>query len=381
MDWLLLLVALVGHTAIWVGVVNRIHAYGWPHRLVDALTLLSGILLAGIPPLAVWRGIVGETRYRGDALAIYTTFCVLMALWALLRHAMVNAVDRLKMPKVRRDVRELDLRETLGPEAVAKGLPRRLAAIPGNEILRPQIEELEFELERLPAELDGLKIAHLTDLHASGRVTVEYYRHIVEATNAWAPDVVVLTGDLVEHTPRIDETVAVLQGLVAPQGRYYLLGNHDKKMDHDRLRAELDQRGFFCLADKTIEVSLRGAGGAHAAVTLFGDERPWFGQGPSLPTDPGFTIGLVHTPDRFHEAADSGVDLVLAGHCHGGQIRFPLIGAVLCPSRHGVRYASGTFRRGRTVMHVSRGTGGLFPVRWNCPPELTLLTLRSPKSS
>ena len=66
---------------------------------------------------------------------------------------------------------------------------------------------------------------------------------------------------------------------------------------------------------------------------------------------------------------------MLAGHNHGGQVRLPLVGAILAPSLSGTRYACGTFRRGNTVLHVSRGTGSLTPFRWNCPPEIALLVL------
>ncbi len=68
-------------------------------------------------------------------------------------------------------------------------------------------------------------------------------------------------------------------------------------------------------------------------------------------------------------------DLMLAGHNHGGQIRLPFLGPILAPSLSGVRYASGTFQRDNTVLHVSRGTGGLTPFRWNCTPEIALLAL------
>jgi predicted MPP superfamily phosphohydrolase len=69
------------------------------------------------------------------------------------------------------------------------------------------------------------------------------------------------------------------------------------------------------------------------------------------------------------------VDLALAGHTHGGQVQLPILGVVASPSLHGTRYACGVFRRGNTVMHVSRGLGGETPFRWRCPPEIALLEL------
>ena len=87
-------------------------------------------------------------------------------------------------------------------------------------------------------------------------------------------------------------------------------------------------------------------------------------------------ILLSHTPDQIEWAQNADVDLMLAGHTHGGQIRLPIVGVSFCPSRFGSRYASGTFYREPTVMHVSRGLAGTRPIRINCPPELTKLVLR-----
>ena len=86
----------------------------------------------------------------------------------------------------------------------------------------------------------------------------------------------------------------------------------------------------------------------------------------------------VHTPDLIGWGRQQDYDLLLAGHAHGGQIRIPGIGPIICPSVHGVRYASGVFQKGRTMMHVSRGISGLQPIRLRCRPELTQLTLRRP---
>jgi predicted MPP superfamily phosphohydrolase len=117
-------------------------------------------------------------------------------------------------------------------------------------------------------------------------------------------------------------------------------------------------------------------------LLLAGNERPWFGTAPNLanappPTAAGgpFRILLSHTPDQIAWARRNHFDLVLAGHTHGGQIRIPLAGPIVSPSRYGVRYASGTFFEGRTLMHVSRGLSGLHNLRWRCPPELALLEL------
>jgi predicted MPP superfamily phosphohydrolase len=89
-----------------------------------------------------------------------------------------------------------------------------------------------------------------------------------------------------------------------------------------------------------------------------------------------FRIAVAHSPDQYPWAQNYDFDLMLAGHTHGGQIRFPVIGPVLSPSRFGVKYAAGTFYEAPTLMHVSRGIAGTRPLRFNCPPELSKLVLR-----
>jgi predicted MPP superfamily phosphohydrolase len=90
----------------------------------------------------------------------------------------------------------------------------------------------------------------------------------------------------------------------------------------------------------------------------------------------GFRLCLSHTPDHLPWARRHGIDLMLAGHVHGGQIRLPVIGSVFVPSRYGRRYDCGTFHEPPTLLHVSRGLGGEEPLRFNCRPEVTKLILR-----
>ena len=92
--------------------------------------------------------------------------------------------------------------------------------------------------------------------------------------------------------------------------------------------------------------------------------------------NPVLRILLSHSPDQLAWAREQGFQLMLAGHNHGGQIRLPMIGPIVTPSLHGVKYASGVFDESPTVMHVSRGISGDQPLRWNCPPELTRVVLK-----
>jgi len=115
---------------------------------------------------------------------------------------------------------------------------------------------------------------------------------------------------------------------------------------------------------------------------LTGNELPWFTGAESLDhedvshIEESFRILLSHSPDQFSWAQRHQFDLMLAGHTHGGQIRPPIIGPIVSPSRQGCRYASGVFQRNGTLMHVSRGVSGVDPIRINCAPEITKLIFK-----
>jgi uncharacterized protein len=114
-------------------------------------------------------------------------------------------------------------------------------------------------------------------------------------------------------------------------------------------------------------------------LVIIGNEQPWFAPAPDLAACPQgpFRLCLSHTPDNLPWGRQHGVDLMLAGHNHGGQIRFPVIGSVLIPSRYSRKYDCGTFHEPPTVLHVSRGLGGEHALRYFCRPEVTLLVLRA----
>lgn len=375
-DLLLLIVAvlaLAGHSVVIVGFVNRTHAYGWPRDLVDGLTLVSGLLLLGIPLYAgwlVWAGgglaallPPGWIAWYGVAMALVGVFAGLHSAYLLLHPERRGVV-------VSSQVRRHDFRKRHGL-SLAAPVPRAFCRVPGNQVLTISIEEKRLAIPGLPEELAGLKIAQLSDLHMSGRFAMPMFQEIVEFTNEWAPDLVTLTGDLIEKDqclPWIAETYGRLQ---APLGVCYVLGNHDKKCSHQQVRELLDQTGAVDVSRGCVSLEHHGAG-----IEVVGNELPWFAPPSEFAGAQGaFRLVLAHGPDQFFWAIARDANLVLAGHNHGGQVRFPLLGALLTPSVSGTRYTAGTFVRGQTVMHVSRGTGSLAPFRFACPPELTLLVL------
>ena len=254
-----------------------------------------------------------------------------------------------------------------------------LVRLPGNQALELDVAERGLDVRGLPLTLDGFTVLHLSDLHFTGRVPKAYFQQMVQICNNLKPDLVVLTGDLVDSRSCVDWIPETLGCLRAEYGCYFVLGNHDVEVGAKFLRATLEEAGLVDLGGRCMELAVRDA-----SIVLAGNELPWlapaadFGQAP-LPTSRGgvFRIALSHSPDQLPWAQRNEVDLLLAGHLHGGQIRIPVVGPIVSPSRHGVRYASGVFHSPPTLMHVSRGVSGEIPLRLNCRPEIAKLTLHA----
>ncbi len=252
--------------------------------------------------------------------------------------------------------------------------------IPGNQSWTVHLQTKSFRVSRLPPSLDGLSILHLSDLHFTGRIGKQYFQEVVRLASELQPDLIALTGDFVDSAACIDWIPETIGRLRAPRGVYFVLGNHDPRVGQTpRLRQTLVDCGAVDLAGRWLSMDVGGA-----PIILSGNEMPWFTPPPDLSNCPPeiagarpFRILLAHTPDLIGWARRHDFDLMLAGHNHGGQVRVPGIGPVLCPSRYGVRFASGMFYRAPTLLHVSRGVSAQTPLRWNCPPEVTKLVLRA----
>jgi predicted MPP superfamily phosphohydrolase len=383
MIYTLLIAAVLGHVIFWASIVNRLHGLGIERRWFDFATFACGAAMGGVPlVIAFYFGQQGGANLNtasgplaaGAWAYIYlAAACLVMSalhrLWLTLHPERRGALASNHTSRVEfaRHAKYL---------LIAPGIPRLLGSIPGNQILDLHVHEKRILIPRMPAG-KTLRIAHITDLHMSGRVAQDYFVAIVDAVNALDPDLVMLTGDLVERESCLAWLPDTLGKLRAKSGVYYVLGNHDLRIDHRRLLVELNGLGLSHVGG-----TWREAESGDTTVVIAGNELPWFGPAPSPallpPRDANglpLRILLAHTPDQFRWAQTHDFDLMLAGHNHGGQVRLPLLGAILAPSLSGVRYASGTFQSGGTVMHVSRGTGGLTPFRWNCPPEIALLVL------
>jgi predicted MPP superfamily phosphohydrolase len=240
-------------------------------------------------------------------------------------------------------------------------------------------------IQQWPQHLDGLRIAVLADLHTGGSFIDENkLRTIVERTNQLRPEMIVILGDFIagdgrRHPLRMEPEVfaPILKGFSAPLGVYAVLGNHDWWFDGVKVRRVLEQNGIKVLENEVLSIQARGA-----PLWLVGLADLW--TRPQRVEDtleqvpPGAPmLALTHNPDIFVRLA-AHVPLLLAGHTHGGQVRFPLIGTVVQSSRLGDRYTRGHIFENGHHMFVTTGIGtSIMPVRFGVPPEIVLLTVKS----
>jgi predicted MPP superfamily phosphohydrolase len=340
------------------------------------------LLFAGLP-VAVAAALVWEWRFppAGLASAIawnYLSACTFVCVAAAMQRVYWRWHPERRGTLTANHTARINLREALAGPLTAPGVSRWLSRLPGNEVLSIRVQEKYLAIPRLTPAYGGLRIVHISDLHMSGRIAKAYFDYVVDEVNRCDADVIAITGDLVERETCIAWIPSTLGRLQARDGVFYVLGNHDRHVPKDRLTAALTDAGLFHLGGHCRRVTVR-----HTPVILAGNELPWYGPaadftGCAQRDTRGLPLRIVlaHSPDQFGWAVENEVDLLLAGHNHGGQVCLPILGPIVAPSLHGVRYAAGTFRAGNTVLHVSRGTSSLTPLRWNCPPEIAVLNLQ-----
>lgn len=252
------------------------------------------------------------------------------------------------------------------------------------EPFQVRVTHLELTHTRLANPGSPLRIVQLSDLHVERLTRRE--QSLPSLVAAFAPDLIVLTGDYLSTTYNTEPLAltdlgTLLGQLHAPGGIYAIWGTAEVDRP-EALRLVLDRLGIVVLEDRAVEVQVADhhlwligltctrdvAADASRLRTLLND----------VPED-AFTLLLYHTPDLMPEAASLGIHLYLAGHTHGGQWRVPGFGAIVTSSRYWKRYESGHYREGETDLYVSRGLGfegfGTLRARFFCPPEVVVISL------
>ena len=381
-------------------VVGGMHAYIWsrlvrdtgvaePWRRLLTVGLVAAAVVVPVSLLAM--------RARGGALSDGLVFAAMTWLgvsFLLLSTLLVVDLVRLAASGV------TTLADWLrhAPEAPADPERRRLVAraVAGGVVLAtggaaayavssalgdPEIHEVPVRLARLPRQLSGLTIAQITDLHVGRTIGEQEVQRVVAATNRLRPDVVVITGDLVDGSVRmLERSVAPLAGFNARYGTYFVTGNHEYYSGAAAWVEHLRRLGIRVLRNERAPVGDAGASIDLAGIDDWRSGGMIPGHGPDLAgalrgRDPDRSLVLLaHQPRGVEEAAGAGVELQVSGHTHGGQIfPFTLATALVYPYLHGlypVRGGNGS------QIFVSRGTGYWGPpMRLGSPPEIARIVL------
>jgi uncharacterized protein len=258
----------------------------------------------------------------------------------------------------------------------------------GSEIARHEIDIVQrtIVIPGLPDSFKGFRIVQISDIHYKEFTEASFVKLVLHEVNGLKADLVALTGDYVSYGPMAKhrsigwayECGELLTRIECPQ-RYAILGNHDCIVNQAAAADALTTHGIPLLSNEAVPLERGGKRIWLAGITdaLEGNPKPDFEKAiPKTARGDGErVILLAHEPDILPTAAKYGVDLMLSGHTHGGQIRFPFVPPMYLPPM-GLKYVEGHFQVGTTQLYVNRGIGTVgMPFRLNCPPEITVLTL------
>ena len=245
---------------------------------------------------------------------------------------------------------------------------------------RPRVVTVEIPIADLPADLEGFRIAQISDLHVGPTIKRDFVQRTVNQVNGLSADMIVFTGDLADGSvSALRNEVAPLAGLSAPHGVYFVTGNHEYYSGAETWIAEVRRLGLEVLLNEHRLLQKGRARLLVAGVTDYnaGDiirshhtnPAAAFANAPASEVK----ILLAHQPRSIFAAAKLGVDLQISGHTHGGQF-FP--GNLMVRMQQ--PYVAGLYRHEKTWLYISRGTGYWGPpIRLGAPPEITVITLKS----
>lgn len=255
----------------------------------------------------------------------------------------------------------------------------------GNTAL--EVNEYEITSDRIPEAFSGFRIAQVSDLHNAE--FGENNSMLIEFLAQTDPDIIVLTGDLIDsrHTD-IEIALDFAQQAIKIAPVYYVSGNHEARVrEYADLKMGLVDAGVIVLENQQVQIAQEGE-----RITLLGLDDPsfredyLFGDAESVTwqaiTDlqnefDGYTVLLSHRPELFDLYVETGMDLVFSGHTHGGQFRLPFVGGLVAPNQGFFpEYDAGQFAEDNTTMIVSRGVGNsIIPIRFNNRPEIVVAVL------
>lgn len=379
------------HYYVWRRVVRDPQ---WPPRARRIATWVMVAMFVAVP-MTMWAarlGMAGVATMLGWLAMPWMVAVGLTAVWrgamdlvmlgrraalALLRRGRATAEPALESGEAL-DRRRFLLRAASGTALVATAAS--MSAGMAEALGEHELTTVEIPLAKLPPALDGFSIVQLTDLHVGVTIDREFVQRVVDRSNAMSPDLIVLTGDLVDgKVAQLREEAAPLANLRARHGVFAVTGNHEYYSGADEWIAELTRLGVRVLRNERVAIERDGHGFELAGIDDHSAHR-WPGHGPDLAAalagrdESRALVLLAHQPRQVRTAATAGVDLQLSGHTHGGQV---------WPWHYIVRVQqggllAGHYQLGDTQLYVSRGCGYFGPpVRLAAPLEITRIVLRA----
>ncbi len=368
--FLAIALTLIGgmHYYVWARLVRDPHLPPLAARIATVLIVALGVSM----PLAMIAARFFHATVRPALWVVFVWMGMGFLFVAFLGLAdagrfVGTLVQRLRSPLPIDPEKRVFLARTLA--AGVGGVVAGLSAIGVRSALGPvQIKELEVRLRGLPQELAGFRLVQISDVHIGALLRKDWVSHVVDRIRALSPDLVAITGDLVDGSvAELRDHVAPLSRIEAKHGVYFTTGNHEYYSGVEDWYAHLPTLGVRPLRNERVEIApgldLAGIEDPTGAPDL---SRALKGRDPSRAL-----VLLAHQPRQFIEAAKHGVSLTLSGHTHGGQIwPFSWLVALVQP------YLAGLHLRGEAQLYVSRGTGFWGPpMRVFAPAEITLLRL------
>ncbi len=244
-----------------------------------------------------------------------------------------------------------------------------------------RVRQVDIPLADLPADLDGLRILQLSDIHLSIFLREDELAWVIGQSNELKPHLAVVTGDLISaRGDPLDACLRQLKRLKADAGVFGCMGNHERYAAVENYTSHAAARlGIDFLRGRAREVRFGGAVLNLAGVDYqrMGERHLYLRNAGALVKPGTCNVLLSHNPDVLPAAARQGYDLVLSGHTHGGQVTVEILDRSLSPAHFFTPYVYGLYRAGRTAEYVTRGIGTIgVPARIGAPPEISLLRLR-----
>ena len=241
-----------------------------------------------------------------------------------------------------------------------------------------QMREVDLPVRNLPAPLEGLRIAQITDIHFSAYLGVKELERAISMANETKPHLVLLTGDFITvRRDPLDRCLNLLRQLRAEAGVFGCLGNHEIIADcEDYAEMAAARLGIRILRGRSKQLNFGGATLNLGGVDYQRSQFPYLRGAESMIMPGAVNLLMSHNPDVFPIAAAQGWQAIVSGHTHGGQINFELLGEQLNVARFFTPYVYGLYRERGSAIYVSRGLGTVgAPIRLGAPPEVNLIRL------